>query len=227
MKPRLLSLAALFFALALAACGPGSAPQLIGSYSRTGPAVPPPNVLIVYSTYLTLDVADVDAAAERATQYASDYGGYLAESRAWYQDGRKYAALTLAVPAPNFDSLRQALLGLGTLVSESLSGDPKPINTSDWNTYSHITLNLQPAPPAISLPPLPTLGWNPGRTLAQAFGVSFTIFAFVVDVLIWLVVVLGPFALVGWVARALWRRLRRTSGAGRQPPDSPRPEGQA
>lgn len=203
----------LLLLFALAACTPGATPQLIGAYPRSEGTVPRTGVLVVYEAYLTLDVPDVDAAIDRAVGYVEDYGGYLVEARAWYRDGSKYATLTLAVPVPNFDALREALLGLGTLVSESVSGQPKPINTTDWNTYSHITLNLQPAPPVIAWPSLPISGWDPGRTFAQAFGVSFAIFAFVVDLVIWIVVVLGPFVLVGWGVRALWRRRSSTDEA--------------
>jgi hypothetical protein len=192
----------------LAACSPGSAPQLIGSYPRSGVPAPPADIRVVYTAYLTLEVRDVDLAITQAADYAVAYGGYLAESRAWYQNDRKYASVTLAVPAPNFDRLRQAVLGLGTLLSESISGQPRPIGGDDWRTFTHITLDLQPAPAAIPLPPLPAPGWDPGRTLARALGVSYAIFGFVVDILIWVLVVGGPFVFLAWLARWAWRRSR-------------------
>jgi hypothetical protein len=201
---------ALAAALALAACS-GSAPQLIGAYPKgtTGNVAPSEALLLVYNAYLTLDVADVDSAAERATQLAYDHGGYLVSSQAWYQDGRKYATLTLAVPVPRFDDLRSALLNLGTLVSETVSGEPKPIRGDDWNTFAHITVQFQPAAPMISLPKLPDFGWNPGRTFGQAFGVFFSIFTFLVDALIWITVIVGPFVLMGFGLRAVVRRMRK------------------
>lgn len=205
---------AVALALLLAACSPSATPQLISTYPRADgppPTAPFPGRLIVYNADLTLEAADVDSAANRAAQLASDYGGYLIDSRAWYQGERKYAALTLAVPVPHFDSLRQSLLGLGTLVSESVSGEPKPIHTADWNTYSTITLRLQSSAPSFRFewPALPTWGWSPARTFTQAFGVFFAIFAWLVDALIWIVVVIGPFALMGLGLRALARRMRR------------------
>lgn len=193
-------------ALGLAGCAPGSAPQLIGTYPRSGIAAPPAEVRIVYSSALTLEVWDVDAAAERAVTLASDYGGYLVESRAWQVDGRHQATLALAVPAPNFDGLRQGLLGLGTLIEETVSSQPKPIYPEAWSTFTQITVSLRPAAPALTLPDWPGTGWNPGRTFSQAFGVTAAIFAFVADVLIWALVVVGPFVLVGLGLRALWRR---------------------
>lgn len=204
MKTRLSLVTTLL--LLLAACSPGGAPRLIGAQPRSGVPVPA-NAHVVYTAYLTLEVADVDAAADRAVGYAGDYGGYLVESRAWTSEGRRYETLTLAVPVPNFDGLRAALLGLGTLVSETVSSEPKPIGRDDWNTFTHIVVELQPARSVIALPAPPRLwGWDPGRTFSQAFGVTFGIFAFLADVLIWVVVVIGPFALAGWL---VWRLVRR------------------
>jgi hypothetical protein len=200
----------LTLSFALAACTPGAGPQLIGSYPRSGGVIPS-DVRIIYESRLTLEVGNVDSSADRAVGFARDHGGYLLEERTWTQDGRKHATLALAVPVPAFDGLRSDLLSLGTLVDETVIGAPKPIHSTDWNTYTSITLTLRPAPSAITWPSFPAFGWDPGRTLRQAFGVSFSIFAFVVDVLIWLVVVLGPFVLVGLGLRALWRRARRTT----------------
>lgn len=193
-------------ALGLAGCAPGSTPQLIGTYPRSGLAAPPADLRIVYSSALTLEVWDVDAAAERAVTLASDYGGYLVESRAWQLEGRQQATLSLAVPAPNFDELRQALLDLGTLIEETVSSQPKPIYPEDWSTFTQITLSLRSAAPALKLPDWPGNGWNPARTFGQAFAVTAAIFAFVADILIWALVVVGPFVLVGLGLRALWRR---------------------
>lgn len=191
----------------LAACSPGSSPQLIGSYPRSG--MPPADVRVVYNTYLTLTVRDVDAAAAQAADYAAAYGGYLAGSRAWYESSRKYMSVTLAVPAPNFEGLRQAVLGLGTLESENLSGQPRPIGGDDWQTFTNITVDLRPAAGVPLPPPLPAPGWDPGRTLARALGTSYALLGFVVDILIWVLVVGGPFALLAWLVRWAWRRARR------------------
>jgi hypothetical protein len=199
-------------ALVLTACGSGATPQLIGAHpkqsaSTTGYA-PPAHLLVVYTSHLTLEVADVSRAAEAATRLAYDHGGYLVSSHTWYQDGRKHTTLTLAVPVPQFDALRNALLGLGTLVGETVSGEPKPIRGDDWRTFSHITLHLQPAPSAFSLPKLPVTGWDPARTFERAFGVFAAIFTFLVDIVIWATVVVGPFVLMGLGLRALARRMR-------------------
>jgi membrane protein required for beta-lactamase induction len=46
--------------------------------------------------------------------------------------------------------------------------------------------------------------------LADAWGVFTAIFGFILDVLIWVIVVIGPFALMGWALSAWIRRRRAT-----------------
>ncbi|MBN1149499.1 MAG: DUF4349 domain-containing protein [Anaerolineales bacterium] len=204
LKPIYLSLA---IALLLAGCSNAGGPQMLAAFPRATPiAVYPGQVFIVYNAYIELTVSNVDPAAERAAQMAYDNGGYLSGSQSWYVDGRKNTTLTLAVPTPNFDRLRRDLLSLGNLVSESLSGES---TTPRYNEpqYSSITLHLRPG--GLALLPIDAPGWDPGRTFQQAFAVFLSIFGFLADIAIWLVVVGGPFILIGWLAWRLIRRLRR------------------
>ncbi len=201
-------------ALTLAACSGSATPQLIGSYPKgASPTyVPPPaNLLVVYNAYLELEVSNVDSAADRAIQAAYDRGGYLVSSQTWYQGDRKYTTLTLAVPVAQFESTKKALLRLGTLITQSTSG--QLVNTGSgatgWNTFSNVTVQLRAAPAALELPSVPSIGWNPMRTFEQAFGVFASIFAFLIDIVIWVAVIVGPFVLMGFGARSLLRRLRR------------------
>jgi hypothetical protein len=204
---------ALLAALALAACSGSSTPQLIGSHPKGASptyAPPPADLLVVYNAYLELEVSNVDSAADRATQAAYDRGGYLVSSQSWYQGERKYTTLSLAVPVAQFESAKKALLRLGALISETTSGELVSAGSgaSEWDTFSNITVQLRPAP-GVTLPSLPSTGWNPARTFERAFGVFASIFTFLVDVVIWATVVVGPFALMGMGARALARRLKR------------------
>src|SRR5438876_3522886 len=96
----------------LAACSGSSTPQLIGSYPRYGMPTPFAPPLRVYNTNLEIEVADVDSAARHAARLAYDNGGYLVASQSWYQDGTLRAALTLSVPASQFDTLRRSLMAL-------------------------------------------------------------------------------------------------------------------
>ncbi len=203
-------------ALALAACSGSATPQLIGSYPKGGESratYPPPtaNLLVVYNAYLELEVSNVDSAADRAIQAAYDRGGYLVSSQTWYQGNRKYTTLTLAIPVAQFESTKKALLRLGTLITENTSGELVSAGSgaTGWNTFSNVTVQLRSTPAAVELPSLPSTGWNPARTLERAFTVFASIFTFLVDIVIWIAVIVGPFVLMGYGARSLLRRIRR------------------
>ena len=146
-------------------------------------------------------------AADRAENLAAQYGGYLASSHHWEgQDGVTYT-LELAVPPEYFEDLHADLLELGDLQRETIWEDWQSYRASRQRVYSRITLILEPA---ISLRvDFPRSGWNPARTLQKATQVFFAIFGFLVDVLIWVVVVAGPFVLLGWGLYALVRRRRK------------------
>lgn len=197
----------------LAACS-GEEPTLIGAYPAQGEpkplallpqSAPQPGIQFVYKSWITLEVSHVTSTAEQAAELAARRGGYLESSNTWLQDGRTYMTVVLAVPAEGFDALRQDLLDLGTLKGEQVSGEWINTNRS-WPSYSHITLTLQPR--VAAWPEWPQTGWDPGRTFRQALDVFLSIFGFIVDILIWVVVVLGPFVLIALGLRALWRRLR-------------------
>ena len=213
---RLIWFAASILPLALAACSGSATPQLIGSYPKdagSSPTYPPPpaNLLVVYNAYLELEVSNTDSASDRAIQAAYDRGGYVISSQSWHQGDRKYTTLTLAVPVAQFASTKKALLRLGTLITENTSGELVSASSgaTDWNTFSNVTVQLRSTPAALELPSLPSTGWNPMRTFEQAFGIFAAIFTFLIDAVIWVAVVVGPFVLMGYGARSLLRRLRR------------------
>jgi len=90
----------------------------------------------------------------------------------------------------------------------------------DRAAYSTITVHLAPevptpTPTATPTPtPTPTpVAWQPGETFQSATGALGSILRTVGDALIWIVVVLGPFALVLglilWLVIYVWRRGRR------------------
>jgi hypothetical protein len=196
--------------LALAACS-GSSPQLIGSQPKqigsSGYYVPAPSGSIIYNAYMEMEVADVDVAVQAAAQLARNYGGYLADGRLWADDG--WNTITVVIPAAYFDPTHNGLLSLGRLIREDISGVPiggRPGEGME-GAYSKITMQFR-LPPGRAWRPLPSPGWNPGRTFERALAWFVSIFTFLADVVIWVVVVGGPFVLMGWGALALWRRLR-------------------
>jgi hypothetical protein len=196
----------------LSGCAATAEPVEIASFPMVTPIAKYPPDPIPYRTYIEVLVADVDRAAESATYRVTVFNGYLVSSDSWYVDGRKVISMELAVPTTNFENLRQDLLSLGHVINESLSAQPAdsppyihPIG------YSRITLQLQSAgyyvPPPV-MPPPPA--WRPVRTLQQAFSVFLTIFGFLTDILIWVVVVAGPFLLIGLGIGAILRKRRAT-----------------
>jgi hypothetical protein len=205
--------AVLALALALTACsanGPqliGSQPKQIGSSGYTSPPAWP----ILYNAYMELEVADVDVAVQAAAQLARDYGGYLSGGQLMNKgrgEAVQWSTITLVSPAAQFDGAHNALLGLGRLIREDISGKPLgggPGGDLDA-AYSNITVRFQTVPRSRPQP-WPSIGWNPARTFEQAFAWSVSVFTFLVDIVIWVVVVGGPLVLMGWGAAALWRRL--------------------
>jgi hypothetical protein len=99
----------------------------------------------------------------------------------------------------------------------------------DRAAYSTISVQLSPVRPTptptpTSTPtPTPTpVAWRPGETLNDAGGVLVSILKGLVDALIWIIIVLGPFvvpvALLIWLVIWLRRRARRKSPPPQGPP---------
>lgn len=194
----------------LAGCSGSSTPQMIASYPSGGKAVPPvaqnpPQAQLVFNTSMELEVWNVETSAAKAQELAQQYGGYMTSWDSWQNDGQAYIRLGLAVPAPYYSALYKDLLDLGTLLSQHTSGEWVE-GRYGWDVYSEITVSFQPRTVAWPKIRSPFGGWNPLRTFGQAFGVFWEIFGFIVDVLIWLVVVVGPFLLIALGLRVLIRR---------------------
>jgi hypothetical protein len=200
----------ILYILALAACS-GEPTRIAaypaGSRGSSGAGAGSPSRALAYSAYLELEVVDVKAAAERAEELALDYGGYLSSSHLWEQDGKTYATLEIEVPMRQFDRLRERLLRLGSLESESKTGAWVEPGRTGWEGYSQIILSLRPA--GISWPQIDPPRGRPLRTLERAFGVFLAIAGFLLDIVIWVVVIVGPFALLGWGLMKLIPKLRR------------------
>ena len=199
--------------VALAACSGSGTPQLIGAYPRAAVATyapPPRSGLVIYDAYLDLRVRDVADSAAQAEALTYEHGGYLTQSQSWYEADRLHVTLSLAVPVANYDALHAALLHLGTLETERVSGSLASYSDgSAWNHFSTITVHFSAAERAWRWPSLPAFGWSPLDTFRAAFSVFAGIFTYLVDILIWVTVVFGPFVLMGLGLRALVRRWRQ------------------
>ncbi len=197
----------------LAACA-GSTPQLIASYPsqpQSGARAPLPQTRWqwVYDAWLELACANPDRAARQAESLAYDYGGYLESAQSWSQSGDTVYSLVLAVPAANFDGFQRALQRLGEVRGETVSGGWSSgyPDAGGMQAYSRVTVRIIPRESLLPDWRLPD--WRPLHTFGRALDVFLAIFGFLIDGLIWLVVVAGPFVLAIWLGRALHRRLRR------------------
>ena len=191
-------------ALSAAACAGSATPQLIAAYpgNSQGPDfAAPPNQFIPTpapcSAYVEVEVFNLENAASRASDLAVSYGAYVTSLKSWSDKAYKLTNLTIVVPQPGFISLRSKLLELGSPLDDILLGDP------GYSSLAYCQISLTIAQKTTSLP---SISWNPIHTLKNALSLSVTIFGFLVDVLIWTGVVLGPFVLMGLGVRALLQR---------------------
>lgn len=189
----------------LAACS--GSPRQIASYAqeKTVATANHPSSSYIYDAYLEMEVRQPESSAERATELAQDYGGHLDSSQAWWVDGEQQISLELSVPAFNFDRLYAALQRLGTVNREHVYGRWDG-DGDGWRIYSQITLELQQRPSAW---PRISLGdWHPLDTLQEAWHVTTVLLGFLLDVLIWALVVTGPFILLGLGVRKLYKKVK-------------------
>jgi hypothetical protein len=196
--------------LAVACSSPGGPKQIAAAQRITPIAEYPENYSIIYQASIELQVSDVDAAVLQAEKLAGRYGGYISGSQSWYVDQQKVIRQQLLVPTQNFDQLRLSLKNLGILINESTVTreiDPYPFETV---TYSSISLQMESSS-RVWIPEPPSTQWNPARTFQRAYGVFLTIFGFLADVVIWILVVIGPFVLLIAGGYWLFRYARRKS----------------
>ncbi len=205
----------LLMALMLFGCSTKS-PKLIAEYpagnqpESVGPIWPPiPEFRLVYYAFLVLEVDNLERVASKAEANAYDYGGYLVRSDSWNREGRRQVTLVFAVPMLNFEEFRHTLLDLGKLQNERVWGEWVQRSPGDLPNYAEVTLQLQSR--SVDWPSLPFDGWNPGRTFSRAAEVFVMILGFLVDILIWVGVILGPFVLLAWLGWRMVVRLRRKS----------------
>jgi len=203
-RTRMLILTGVLFLLAcgLAACSALSAPRQIAAYPRTTP-FPQSIPVQTYDLYLELEVADVDDAEDRVTRLVYGAGGLVEDSTSWQQAGYRRATLVLAMPVDRAEAAREALFDIGTPLQGQLSS-----RITDWRgegagAYAYFTVQLVER--GARLTEFSPGGWRPVHTLAKAWSVFSSIFGFLLDILIWMAVVFGPFVLIG---AGLWAILR-------------------
>lgn len=203
MKEKFILICALLVVL-LTACSRAGAPEQIAAYSLEKPIAvypQPPGSTLVYNATLDMEVSNVERAAERAKEIAFEAGGYLISAQSWYRDGEKHSTVVLAVPVYNFDFVRDDLMRLGKLIGEWISSELVSTGSNTRGQYSQVTVYFHPRESG-----LPKLSWpnfHPLNTIQKAFDVFISIFGFILDILIWAIIVVGPFVLIGLGIRRL------------------------
>ena len=203
MKKKFILIIALLIGL-FTACSKVDGPEQIAAYSKDEPiAVYPlsPESTVIYNATIDMEVSNVERATDRAQEIAFEVGGYLISSQSWYRDGEKHTTLVLAVPAYRFDLVRDDLMRLGKLSGEWISSELVSHGSGMQDTYAQITIYFHPREtgfPKISFP-----NFRPLHTIEKAWGVFVSIFGFLLDIVIWVIVVAGPFVLIGLGVRRL------------------------
>jgi len=201
----ILTLSYLFFTSFLGACA--GSPKLIGSYPVQPPESASNQEILDYTARIELDVWDISAAVEIATRLAYDWGGTVLNTDSWGLAGQRCTSLTITVPSSHFEDLRRNLHDLGSLTRENLSGD-RSVNLDRFHTrYSTILLTLCSRQPVRVR--VPTSTWNPLLTLVKAMEVSRLIITRLIDGLIWIAVIVGPFAFLAWLCVGAWKRIKK------------------
>ena len=200
-KIGLLLLVLLLTGLAVA-CDGASEAKVIATYPRREEAAGGP---VVQSAHFELAVYEAEAAARQVMQLARRHEGYIYTFEA--PKGTGHATVVARMPVSEFPSFHRALPRLGTVVSERITEvvGGRPV------TYTRVTVILRSSRGPIA--PYRVDGWSPADTFRAAFAVFARLFQAVVDGLIWIAVVAGPFALMLFGLAALVRRLRRGRSA--------------
>lgn len=192
------------------ACSKVKSPEQIAVYTKDEPIAVYarfPESTLIYNATLDLEVPNVDRAAKRAKEIAFEQGGYLISAQSWYRDGEKHTTVILALPVYQFERTWDDLLRMGTLTGEWISSELVSPGSGMHDIYVQITIYLHPKDPIVPEILLPK--WRPVRTFEKAFGVFVSIFGFILDIVIWVTVVAGPFVLMGWGALKFYNWWRK------------------
>lgn len=218
IRPISFSIVVIVFLLALGAAGCAGSegdPALIGAYPAPDHdedyTYVPEVQRIVYTAVLELTVKSVSRSAEKITDLAHSYGGYVNYANVWYEDGAENATVEISVPVRHYGELYERILRLGTLERETVRGeleDVSPRDEDDW-LLTTITVHLSERSGFLSRR---TSDSRAAATFWQAFEVTATLFGYLFDAAIWVLVVAGPFVLLWWGGRKIWRRAREFTG---------------
>lgn len=204
IKPSLF-LVLLLLASLITSCNSAEDAEMIGSFpGQTADHGEldslPIDSIIVYHAQIELRVGSISTSVDDIMDLARKFGGYTTYVYTWYQDTEEHATVIVSVPSFNYDSLYTRILRLGDLQEEIIIGELSSSAYRDRSQLemSSITVHLTEKGFFNSTR---SNGWRPLTTFSNAAEVAGVIFRFLFDVLIWVVVIAGPFVLIGWGIR--------------------------
>ena len=81
------------------------------------------NRLIIKNAEINMNVADTDVTIDRSMGIVTEYGGYVVDTRTWFEGKNKFATLSIGVPVDNFEAMLRRLKDLAIKVTnETVSG---------------------------------------------------------------------------------------------------------
>lgn len=188
-------------AVLASACDGTRLPRVIASYPHGDAgqqAVVVEPSLTVTEARVELSVRDASRASAQVADLAAGYGGTLLDEQRWRIREAYHASLTLLLPAYRFDAFLRGLREVGDVRAQRLTESSAYARPE---THVTVVLHEEKAPRRD--------GWDPALTFSKAFAVFLCLFQTVVDGLIWIVVVAGPFVLMALGLLVALRRVRR------------------
>jgi hypothetical protein len=111
---------------AAGAAGPAAPPAgqpVVPPLPTGGVTVPGYDRKIIKNAEISLQVQDTNVALDALTGLATEYEGYIVNSRTWYEGTYRLASVTLSVPVDSFEQVMRRLRGLAVKVlSEQATG---------------------------------------------------------------------------------------------------------
>jgi hypothetical protein len=153
--------------------------------------------MIIYRTNLELQVVNPDAAAQHAQDITTNYGSYQIDVDFGYTGNQKTVTLVLAVPSSAYASIHSELLRLGIFIRESQNS--RLIGAYSWEDSSYSQIRVHFRPVTYAHPRMNYTAWRSFATLQNASAVLISTLGFLNDIRIWVLVVIGPFPLAGWL----------------------------
>ncbi len=201
-----ITICCLLISINLTACASG--PKLIAVQPVNQIAASSFEQAYQFNAELEIEVWNVEAATEEVCQLVYNLDGYIEDSQAYHAAGWTFSRMEISVPNRHFEDLNQDLAKLGRVIhSYVITNQVKsglgryPSNTS----YLTLIIRSRQASRVQIIQP----GWNPLRTLHNAIDVSINLFSFLINLAIWVLVVTGPFFLIGWLAFRAYKRMKR------------------